>query len=69
MFTVSLDVAHTPLLIIHSNKLDPTLRPVTPDVELEGEVTEAPPAMTVHVPVPTVGVLPASVDVDVSHCC
>ena len=58
--TVSRVVAHTPFAIIHSNKLAPTLSPVTPEVGSFGNVTEAPPANTVQVPVPTPGVFPAS---------
>jgi hypothetical protein len=61
MLTVSFVVAQTPLLIIHSNEFDPMLNPVTPDAGLPGAVTVALPAMTVHVPLPTVGVLPARV--------
>jgi hypothetical protein len=63
MLTVSLDVGQMPLVIIHSNRLLPTLRLVTPEVGEPGVVTVALPAMTVHVPLPTVGVLPARVAV------
>lgn len=59
--TVSSEDGQVPLLIVQTNELVPTLRLVTPDVGLPGVVTEALPAITVHVPVPTVGVLPASV--------
>src|SRR6266852_2793376 len=61
--TVSRLVGQTPLPIIHSNKFEPTAKPVTPDVGSPGVVTVEAPLMTVHVPVPTVGVLPASVAV------
>ena len=44
----------------------PTESPVTPDVGLPGVVTDALPAITVHAPVPTVGVFPANVAV-VAH--
>jgi hypothetical protein len=50
-----------PLLIVHTNVFVPTDNPVTPDVGEPGVVTVADPAITVHAPVPTVGVLPASV--------
>jgi len=51
------------LLIVHTNEFVPTVNPVTPDVGSPGVVTVELPAMTVHVPVPTVGVLPANVAV------
>lgn len=51
------------MLIVHTNVFAPSERPVTPDAALPGVVTDAPPAMTVHVPVPTEGVLPARVAV------
>ena len=57
--TVSLDEGHDALLIVQTNEFAPTLKPVTPDDGLPGVVTEAPPAITVHTPVPSVGVLPA----------
>ena len=63
IITVSRDVGQTPLLIIHSNKFAPMANPVTPEVGSPGVVTVAPPLTTVHVPVPTVGVLPANVAV------
>ena len=41
----------------------PVVNPLTPLVGLEGVVTVAVPAVTVHNPVPTVGVFAAKVDV------
>ena len=61
--TVSLVDPHPVLLIVHTNVLLPTESPVTPDAESPGVVTDALPAITVHVPVPTTGVLPARVAV------
>ena len=61
--TVSLDGAQLPLLIVHTNVLFPTDNPVTPEVGLPGVVTTDVPAITVHKPVPTEGVLPARVAV------
>ena len=52
-----------PLLIVHTNVFTPVVKPVTPDVGLVGVVTVAVPAVTVQAPVPTVGILPASVAV------
>jgi len=63
--TVSRDGGHDALLIVHTNVLAPAESPVTPDVGLPGVVTDAPPAMTVHAPEPTTGVLPARVVVAV----
>ena len=51
------------MVIVQRNVLAPTDKPVTPDVGELGVVTEPDPAMTVHAPVPTVGVLPAKVAV------
>ena len=61
--TVSLDAGHVALVMIQTNVLAPTDNPVTPDVGSPGVVTVALPAMTVHVPDPTVGVLAARVAV------
>ena len=61
--TSSVDGVQTPFEMVHRNVLTPTDNPVTPDVGEVGVVTVAPPAITVHAPVPTVGVFPASVAV------
>lgn len=55
-----------PLEIVHRKVLTPTLRFVTPEVGEVGFVTVALPVMTVHTPVPTTGLFPASV-ATVSH--
>lgn len=59
--TVSFDGGQEALLIVQINVLMPTLSPVTPDAGSAGVVTDALPAITVHAPDPTAGVLPASV--------
>ena len=50
-------------MIVQTKVFAPEDSAVTPEVVSPGAVTEALPAMTVHKPVPTVGVLPASVAV------
>jgi hypothetical protein len=61
--TVSGEDGHTPLLTVQTKEFTPTLKLVTPEVGEPGAVTEALPSITVHVPAPVVGVLPASVAV------
>ena len=63
---VSLDGGQDALEIVQTKVFAPADNPVTPDVGLLGVVTVALPAITVHAPDPTVGVLPASVAV-VAH--
>jgi hypothetical protein len=64
MITSSVDEVHDPLAIVHLNVFAPTPNPVRPDVGLVGVVIVAVPDTTVHVPVPLVAVLPASVAVE-----
>ena len=54
---------HVPLLIVQVKVFTPVVKPVTPDVGLVGVVTVAVPAVTIHAPVPTVGVFAARVAV------
>jgi hypothetical protein len=64
MITVSLDDGHVPLEIVQEKLFAPAFMDVTPE---DGElivVTDPEPPMNVHVPVPTIGVLPASVAVE-----
>ena len=61
MVTVSLEGEQGGFVIVQTNVFCPTLRPVTPEVGKLGVVTVEPPAITVHAPVPVVGVLPPSV--------
>ncbi|HEY6190913.1 MAG TPA: hypothetical protein VI215_01155 [Bacteroidota bacterium] len=63
MTTVSLDAGQLALLTVQTKVLTPTERAVTPDVGSPGVVTLAPPTITVHAPVPTVGEFPARVAV------
>ena len=66
--TSSLDAVHGELDIVQRNVDDsPIVKPVTPDVRKVGLVTCAVPEITVHKPVPTVGLFPASVVVVVLH--
>ena len=52
-----------PFVIVHTNVFTPVVKPVTPDVGELGVVTVAVPAVTVHAPVPVVGVFAANVAV------
>ena len=54
---------HVPLVIVQVNVFTPVVKPVTPLVGLVGVVTTPVPAVTVHAPVPTVGVFAANVAV------
>ena len=68
MITSSVDAAQGELLMVHlSVAEDQTTNPVTPEVGDEGVVTVAVPEITDHIPVPTVGVLPANVAVVTLH--
>ena len=60
---VSVLAAQVPLLIDHTKVFTPVVSPVTPLVGEAGVVTTPVPAITVHAPVPTIGVLAASVAV------
>ena len=52
-----------PFVIVHTKVFTPVVKPVTPLVGLVGVVTDPVPAVTVHSPVPTVGVFAAKVAV------
>lgn len=58
--TVELLDAHTPLPMVHANTLDPTPTDVIALLGELGLVMVPAPDTSVHVPVPTAGVLPAS---------
>ena len=61
--TSSKEDEQVPFEIVQRKVFTPTLNPVTPDVGEVGAVIVPPPAITVHAPVPTAGVFPASVAV------
>ena len=68
MVTSSLLLPQPPLLMVHLNvTLLPIVRPVTVLVSDDGVVIVPVPLTTVHTPVPTVAVLPASVVVVTLH--
>ena len=60
---VSVLAAQVPLLIDHTKVFTPVANPVTPLVGEAGVVTTPVPAVTVHAPVPVVGVFAANVAV------
>ena len=59
----SVEGAQMPLLIVHLKVFMPTDKPVTPEPGSPGVVTVPEPAITVQLPVPTPGGLPANVAV------
>ncbi len=61
--TSSKEGVQEPLEMVHLNVFTPTVKPVTPELNKVGDVTVAPPAITVHAPVPTSGLFPANVAV------
>jgi hypothetical protein len=65
MVTSSGDVGQLKPLIDHLKTLVPSERLLTVEAGLEGSVTVPPPLTTVQLPVPTTGVFPARVAVDV----
>ena len=68
IMTESTEVGQEPLEIVHVKVVEaPAISPVTPDAGKAGEVIVAVPETTVHNPVPTAGVLPASVVVVILH--
>jgi hypothetical protein len=58
---VEVEFKQTPLAILHCKTVVPADNPVIVDIGLFGEVTTPLPEMILHVPTPTVGVLPANV--------
>ena len=65
MVNVSLLAAQVPLLMVHTKVFTLVSSPVTPVVGLVGFTTVPAPAITVHNPVPIIGVLADMVDVSV----
>ena len=63
IITSSKDAVHGAFDIVHLKVFTPTPSPVIPDVGLPGVVMVPVPLISVHVPVPIVAVLPASVAV------
>lgn len=62
MLTSSVETAQNPLLIVHRKTVvAPTVKPVTVELGSFAELMLPLPLTTVHVPVPTVGVLPDKV--------
>ena len=68
MVTSSVDAAQPPLLMVHLKvTLDPTVIPVTVELAEPGVVIVAVPAVTLQVPVPVAGTLPARVALVTLH--
>ena len=62
---MSIEIGQTPLVMVHKNKFDPRLNPVIPELGNPGVVIDPPPERTVHVPIPTNGIFPFNVEIDV----
>src|ERR1051325_8008775 len=58
--TSSNDEGHVPLLTVQRNVFAPGASPVTLEAGFDGDVTVPVPPTSVHTPLPTEGVLPAS---------
>lgn len=56
--TSSTETGHGALLIVQRKTLDPTARPVTPELGEEGDAMVPEPLISVQVPAPEVGVFP-----------
>ena len=66
--TVEVEEEHVPLLIVQVKvALVPAVIPVTPEVAEAGVVIVAVPLVTVHKPLPVLGVFPAKVNAAVLH--
>src|SRR3990172_9067266 len=63
MFTLSKEAAQGALLMVHLKVFVPTPNPVRPEVGEVVVVIVPVPEISVHIPVPTAGALPASVAV------
>ena len=68
ILTVLIEGAQVPLEMVHCRvDVAPMVKPVTPELNAAGVVTTAVPAVTVHNPVPTTGLLAARVVVVTLH--
>ena len=63
MLMVSVLAAQVPLVIVHTKVFTPVVKPVTPLFGSLAVVTPPVPAITVHAPVPLIGVFAAKVAV------
>ena len=64
MFTVSVEFGQVPFDVVHTKVLMPVVNVVTVELFKVGFVTEEPPAITDHIPVPIEGIFEFNVDVD-----
>ena len=64
-----MDEGQTPFVIVHAKEFVPLLKPVTCDDGLLTLVTLPVPVITVHAPLPDVGLFAASVAVDAQTVC